>query len=105
MTTLLASEPMADDKAKTLSVKLHMDVIESARIVAAIRNISMTDMLSDMLRPDLVRMERDELAKRTAATQQVKPRFGGSTETSEERATRLAPQLLDPKPDKPRPKR
>jgi hypothetical protein len=68
MTTQIASEPMADDKAKTLSVKLHMDVIESARIVAAIRNISMTDMLSDMLRPDLVRMEREELAKRAAAT-------------------------------------
>jgi hypothetical protein len=68
MTTLLASEPMADEKSKTLSVKLHMDVIESARIVAAIRNVSMTDMLSDMIRPQLVEMERHELSRRTAAT-------------------------------------
>jgi hypothetical protein len=68
MTTAAVEAPMADEKTKTLSVKLHMDVIESARIVAAIRNVSMTDMLSDMLRPELVRMEREELAKRTAAT-------------------------------------
>jgi hypothetical protein len=77
MTTLTASEPMADEKPKTLSVKLHMDVIESARIVAAIRNVSMTDMLSDMLRPQLVEMEREELSRRTAATKPATKRAGG----------------------------
>jgi hypothetical protein len=56
---------MADDKPKTLSVKLHMDVIESARIVAAYRNESMTDLLSDLLRPTLAKMEEEEIAKRT----------------------------------------
>lgn len=68
MTTATMEAPMAAEKPKTLSVKLHMDVIESARIVAAIRGVSMTDMLSDMLRPSLVEMERDELAKRAAST-------------------------------------
>lgn len=56
---------MAEEKAKTLSVKLHTDVIEAARIVAAYRNETMTDMLSDLLRPVLARMEREEVAKRS----------------------------------------
>lgn len=56
--------PMADEKSKTLSVKLHIDVIESARIVAAYRGEAMTDMLSDILRPILVKMEREEVARR-----------------------------------------
>jgi len=57
--------PMADEKPKTLSMKLHVDVIESARIVAAYRGEAMTDMLSDILRPILAKMEREEVAKRT----------------------------------------
>jgi hypothetical protein len=65
MTTVLqVDEPMASEKPKTLSVKLHMDVIESARIVAAYRNESMTDMLSNLLRPVLARMEQEEVARR-----------------------------------------
>lgn len=67
-TTVMESEPMADEKAKTLSVKLHMDVIESARIVAAVRGVSMTDLLSDMIRPAIFDMERAALAERSAAT-------------------------------------
>lgn len=59
--------PMADEKPKTLSVKLHIDVIEAARIVSAYRNETITDMLSDILRPVLVEMERDEVAKRSGA--------------------------------------
>lgn len=61
---------MADDKPKTqtLSVKLHMDVIEAARIVSAYRNESMTDLLSEALRPILAEMEREEVAKRSGAT-------------------------------------
>lgn len=65
MTTAALDRLMADDKPKTLSVKLHLDVIEAARIVAAYRNDSMTDMLSDILRPILAQMEQDEVAKRT----------------------------------------
>jgi hypothetical protein len=57
------------DKPKTLSVKLEMDVVESARIVAAFRNVPITELLSAILRPELVKMERDEMAKRVKARQ------------------------------------
>jgi len=63
---------MAESKPKTLSVKLHMDVIESARIIAAIRGVSMTDLLSDLLREPLLAMEKEELHKRSAATRPSK---------------------------------
>jgi hypothetical protein len=64
MSTAVLESPMATEKPKTLSVKLHMDVIESARIVAAYRGDAMTDMLSDILRPILAEMEREETARR-----------------------------------------
>jgi hypothetical protein len=54
---------MAYDK-KTLSVKLTTDVIESARIISAFRGVSMTDLLSDILRPILKSIEAEEAAKR-----------------------------------------
>ena len=60
----LMERVMADEKPKTLSVKLEMDVIESARIVAAYRNETMTEMLSAILRPILAKMEREEANKR-----------------------------------------
>ena len=65
MTTADLVAPMTDDKPKTLAVKLHMDVIETARIVSAYRNEPMAEMLSDLLRPLLAKMEREEVAKRT----------------------------------------
>ncbi len=55
---------MAEKKASTLSVKLHMDVIKAARTVASLRGVTMTDLLSDMLREDLKRFEKEEVAKR-----------------------------------------
>jgi hypothetical protein len=65
MTTLSrVDEPMVSEKPKALSVKLHMDIVESARIVTAYRNESMTDMLSNLLRPILAKMEQEEVAKR-----------------------------------------
>jgi len=64
MSTALLEPPMSTEKPKTLSMKLHMDVIESARIVAAYRGEAMTDMLSDILRPILAEMEREETARR-----------------------------------------
>lgn len=57
--------PMAEDKPKTLSVKLEMDVIESARIVTAYKGESMTELLSKILRPILAKMEQEEIAKRS----------------------------------------
>jgi hypothetical protein len=65
MQTLLTDTPMAETKPKTSSIKLMTDVVESARIVAAYRNEPMTDMLSDLLRPVLARMEREEVTKRS----------------------------------------
>jgi hypothetical protein len=49
---------------KSLSVKLEIDVIESARIVAAYRGETMTEMLSEILRPILAKMEQEAVAKR-----------------------------------------
>lgn len=66
MSQELLERPMADDKPKTLSVKLPVDVIESARIVAAFRNDTMGDLLAEILRPVLSKMERAEMTKRTA---------------------------------------
>ena len=60
----LMGEQMATEKPKTLSVKLEMDVVESARIVAAYRGETITEMVSQILRPVLARMEQEEAAKR-----------------------------------------
>jgi len=61
----LLDPPMASAKPKAMSVKLPMDVIESARIVSAFRGESMTDLLAELLRPALAKMEADEIAKRS----------------------------------------
>ena len=73
MTTELLDPPMAEEKPKTLSVKLPVDVIESARIVAAYRNATMADVLGEILRPILARMEQEEIAKRTRAEKKPAP--------------------------------
>jgi hypothetical protein len=67
MSTATLDEPMATEKPKMVSVKLPMDVIESARIVAAFRGETMTELMGDILRPALARMEQEEMAKRTRA--------------------------------------
>ncbi len=51
-------------KTKSLSTKLDIDVIESARIIAALRGEMITDLLSCILRPVLSQMENDEMKKR-----------------------------------------
>lgn len=58
------------------SVKLHMDVIETARIVSAYRNETLTDMLGNMLRPLLTRMEQEEVAKRSKTAEAPKKERG-----------------------------
>lgn len=78
MATALLDPPMADEKPKTMSVKLPMDVIESARIVAAYRGETMADLMADILRPELARMEQDEMARRTQATQAGNKRRQGA---------------------------
>jgi hypothetical protein len=71
MTATTKENTMAEDKSKTLSAKLHVDVIESARIVAAYRGETITDMLSDLLRPILIKMEQEEVAKRSKEGRKV----------------------------------
>jgi plasmid stability protein len=58
---------MTTEKPKTQSLKMPMDVIESARIVAAFKGQSMADLVGDILRPALAKMEKEEMAKRTKA--------------------------------------
>ena len=64
MSATMLGEMMAKARPKTLSIKLHVDVIETARIVAAYRGEPMADMLSAILRPILTKMEKEEVARR-----------------------------------------
>lgn len=57
----------SDESSATLSVKLRMGAVESARIVAALRGVTITDLISDMIEEDLKRMEREEIEKRARA--------------------------------------
>ena len=59
--TMTMTNPKTPD---TQSVKLKLDVIQSARIVASCRGVSITDLLSDMIRPIVSKMERGEMQKR-----------------------------------------
>ena len=62
--------------AKT-SVKLDDDVIETARIVAAYRGEPMADVLGDILRPVLARMEQEAREARAAKETSGKPTTRG----------------------------
>lgn len=55
------------------SVKLTADVVESARIVSALRDEDMVHLLSDLLRPLLKKIEDEELAKRTKSNKGKAP--------------------------------
>lgn len=74
MTTLTAGQDVsarkAERKAETLSFKIPVDVLDMARVVAALRNESMTDVIANILRPALAKMEREELVKRTKRSAQ-----------------------------------
>jgi hypothetical protein len=61
---LLELPAMAKQKGETLSVRLRAETVEAAKIVSAYRRENMTDMLSDILQPILVKMEAEEVAKR-----------------------------------------
>jgi hypothetical protein len=56
------------EKAGYASVKLPSDVMETARIVAAYKGVTIAEMLGDLLRPVLAKMEREEAAKRAKAS-------------------------------------
>lgn len=56
---------MTADRKKTQAVRLANDVVESARIVSAFLNEPMAEMLSNLLRPILAKMEKEAIAERT----------------------------------------
>ena len=62
------------DGQPPLSAKLPADVVETARIVAAYRGESMADLLGDILRPILAKMEQEEMAKRSKAKGKGEPK-------------------------------
>ena len=68
MSTGLLTAPELMAKPKALSVKLDMDVIESARVVSALTGEQQQALLSRILRPILQKMEQEELNKRIAKT-------------------------------------
>jgi hypothetical protein len=94
VTTELLDPPMAEEKPKTPSVKLPVDVIESARIVAAYRNATMADVLGEILRPILARMEQEEIAKRTRAEKPA-PHPKKKVKVDDENSRRETPPLSD----------
>lgn len=54
---------MAPSQPRT-SIKLPEDVVNSARIVSALRGIPMQDLMAEILRPALAKMERESLSDR-----------------------------------------
>lgn len=68
---------MAPEKAKPVSVKLDEDVVDQARIVASYRKQSITDLLGEILRPALLKMEQDEVSKRNKLFHGPKSARGG----------------------------
>jgi hypothetical protein len=67
-----AKKASGGDKPPTMSMKLPTDVIASARVVAALRGETITDVVAGILRPALAKMEREELAKRAGAIDAAK---------------------------------
>jgi hypothetical protein len=61
----LVDSTMTDEKPKLMSVKIPMDVLESARIVSAYRGVTMTELIGDILRPALAKLEQEEITKRS----------------------------------------
>jgi hypothetical protein len=70
---------MSGERPKVQSVKLELDVIESARIVASCRGETLATMLSEILRPILAKMEREEMQKRLSQSAKS-PRRGKGQE-------------------------
>lgn len=56
-----------DPPAVRASIKLPEDVVDSARVVSALKNQPMAELLADLLRPLLAKLERELLAERSRA--------------------------------------
>ncbi len=81
MPTMTLEQPVPDQKQTpdVQSVKLKMDVIQSARIVSSCLGVTITDLLSDILRPIVVKMEREEMQKRLKASEPTRGPLPGQT--------------------------
>ena len=72
-------EPMARKRAAkrpTVNVAIEEDVVKSARLVSALTERPMSEIISEILRPILARMETDGMARRSAA-RPAPPKKGG----------------------------
>jgi hypothetical protein len=63
MQTVIASRPMPAKRKLSanqdqVSIKIAKDVVEVARVVAAAENVTLSDLVSDALRPLLVERRR-----------------------------------------------
>ena len=63
MVTDLLDPPMATEMPKTMPVKLYSDVVDSSRLVSAIRIEPISDMIRDILRPILAKMGQAEMGR------------------------------------------
>ncbi len=78
MSTSLLELPLMGKKTEgTQPIRLRAEVVEAARIVSAYRGENMTDMLSDILRPILAKMEAQEVAKRAKGSNRKAVTDGG----------------------------
>ncbi len=79
MSPMVMEAPMVKEpKIPMASVKLPEDLIESARVIVAIRGGTIMDLLDGILRPTLERMETEALAARRSAARPAPPRKGGA---------------------------
>lgn len=49
------AEPVMAKKRNDVSVRIEADLLQKARVIAAIRDVSITQYLSDVLRPSIER--------------------------------------------------
>jgi len=54
-----------------ISVKLPIDLVDSARIISAHRKVAMIDLFDEILRPALFELEREELTKHKTKSREI----------------------------------
>ncbi len=58
----MAKKKLVNSRPST-SVKLHDDVLEMGRIIASLKKVTITDLISDTLRPLFEEMQQEEATK------------------------------------------
>jgi hypothetical protein len=69
MSVGLLDQTMTTEKSEppSMSVRLPLDIIRTARVVTSFRGGAMSDLLADILRPILEKMKQEEIAKDQAS--------------------------------------